>query len=246
MISKDLYTTSDDFVISDIVEYDMRDAGYNIIKSLHLLDDNTINALSEDKTKRKIEIGKLQRKDKQLALNLKNGFRDYREKFIISNDIIDDEIIAIKKDAIFVTKYCYDTIFDSVEFVEKNIYSIFAKLNRYEVYIGDNKIDIKGIHDDILEHHKPYMMSIINRTLISLAFNDKKSTIRQLVSFINDYKHRRCNINMYKPLNSDKFNMKLNDQIISIESLGQSYVQDVDISWNYRNIIIPLINLVNS
>lgn len=50
---------------------------------------------------------------------LNDKFVEVRKWFFENNDIQDDDILSIKKDAIITTKRCLATEFDNIRFVER-------------------------------------------------------------------------------------------------------------------------------
>ena len=66
----------------DMLEYDMKEGGYSIIREESLLTKDEIEELSHyTKDERHVKIGKLQRGNPDLSKNLQNGFRKYRLLF---------------------------------------------------------------------------------------------------------------------------------------------------------------------
>ena len=82
---------------NDIIEYDIRDAGFSIIKQYKLLPDEKIRELSmmQKGDERHIAIGKLQRDDKELSKRLLEKFTEVRTIFLSANNISDNDIISV-------------------------------------------------------------------------------------------------------------------------------------------------------
>ena len=92
---------------NEIYEYDIKSAGFNLIKRNKLIDDYKIKRLeSLPKKVRQIQIGLMTRADKKLKDDLNNAFIDIRREFFEANRLEDDHILSIKKDAIFTFKPC--------------------------------------------------------------------------------------------------------------------------------------------
>ena len=100
-----------DLLIHDIVEYDMRDGGLSIIEEDKLLPPNLIEKFSkmEKGIKRNAAIGKLRYKKEYADIPAKQNaaFTKYRLLFGEFNELEDEDVLSIKKDAIFSKKYCY-------------------------------------------------------------------------------------------------------------------------------------------
>ena len=154
------YTTPIKFISGDVFEYDIKAAFLTFVlnyctdivsvqKLEHLKD------ISDNKLKRNIYIGLLQRGYKpMLGEKLTDLTKMFLDHFIRENQLSFDDIVSIKKDAIFVTKKCNVLLIDKVTFVEKNHYNYFYKFRsgkgqQLELYTGDNDSSLKGA-----QHHQ--------------------------------------------------------------------------------------------
>lgn len=211
-----------------IYEYDMKDAGFSIIKSYNLLDIDMIKKLSKlDKKVRTIEIGKLMGQNKEFSNRLNSQFGEIRKFFIDSNYISDNDLISVKKDALFCIKECSQLKFGSIEFRIKNKYSSYIRFpynNNLEIYYNDGgQIDVKGINDFNLDKHRLYMLDFIYKCINYLE-NKNPIIKRFIIKFINDYK-----------------SLKL-DQAYYLEFNNLS--QNINPLFNYQKIIIPMIQII--
>lgn len=211
-----------------IYEYDMKDAGFSIIKSYKLLDIDTIKKLNlMDKKSRTIEIGKIMGCNKEFSNSLMNHFSELRKFFIDSNYIEDDDLIAVKKDALFCTKECNQLKFGSIEFRIKNKYSSYLRFpynNNLEIYYNDGgSIEVKGINDFNLDKHRLYMLDFIYK-IFKYIENKNPIIKRFILKFINDYK-----------------SLKL-DQAYYLEFNNLS--QNINPLFNYQKVIIPIIQII--
>ena len=118
-----------------IIEYDLKSANTSLCKEYGLLPKETIKEIEElPKKERVVRIGKLMRKDKTFTQNLKKAFIDIRRRFFEENQIEDEDILAIKKDAIFCLKEVKYTDFGECYFSDKNRYTSYMYLNGFEFY----------------------------------------------------------------------------------------------------------------
>ena len=243
-INKDI----EEIINEDIIEYDMKSAGLSIIKSHKLLDERTIGLLEIlPKDQRSIKIGNLQKGNKELTKQLNDGFEYYRKMFMESNGISDDQIISIKKDAIFTTKRCKYLEFDEVRFDDKNSYTsyyYFPGASKIELYYNKNKIDVKGIHDDNVKLHKDHMVEFFKR----YAYMNEQSTKSNIIKFIKEfsylYKTRQIDKGYYREFNvNSRFRLyeQITGQDVTVGYCENIDVNDIDIVYNYFTFIVPII-----
>lgn len=250
LYSKYIYTTNDfDFLINEkIIEYDIREAGWNLTKYYRLLSKSKIKELScLSKDRRKIEIGKLMRSDIEYNKELTESFSKMRKKFFIANELMDNNILSIKNDAIFVfKKICDNKKFDNVEFVEKNVYSSYHKFGKIEMYFNSSKniLDIKGISENKIHLHKSFI-NILKRIFLLVESNNKDDLIKFIKRFSDDYKNKRLVYNYYRELNPESCfrikNANMGAYQILLSGFDESFENSLDISYNYLNYILPII-----
>lgn len=213
---------------NEIIEYDMQDAGFSLIKQFKLLPDEKINELTKmgKGKERHIKIGKMQGEDKVFSKALSDKFADLRKIFISVNNLTDNEILSVKKDAIFTIGKCSKTKFGSIQFIPKNIYSSYVRfpnINDLEIYYSKDQIDIKGISDTIINRHRLYMLDFI-RNIISMIESKDIRVRRYLIKFIMDYKQHNLDDGYYLEFNSKS--------------------KDINILFNYREVIIKFLQIV--
>ena len=210
-----------------IYEYDIKNAGFSIINEFHLLSQDIIRDLSKmEKMKQTIEIGKLQRDDKEFSKRLLEKFAYCRKIFLMENDIQDDEIISVKKDAFFITKKCFKTKFGMTQFRIKNEYSSYLRFvenHNIELYYNDETLDIKGIGESGIYKHKLYMIVFINDMMGKLETHDS-GVKRYLKSFIRRYKSN------------------LLDEAYYLEFNNKS--MEIDPYYNWIHVITPFVKLI--
>lgn len=220
----------------EIIEYDMREAGFNLIQEYKLLPERVINTMKRaTKDARKIRIGQMERTNKELVAKKKEAFKEARKKFITANELEMQDIITIKKDAIFVSKRCDYTKFgEFIEFREKNYYTSFLSVGNLEIYCGPESYAVKGISDEKLINHEPYMMQFINDYCKKMETDSPERVISFTRRFIDKYKARELEMGYYLP-----FNRKSEFEFTEDEN-GKRVV---DISYNFQNILLPLIKI---
>ena len=232
-------------VSKEIFEYDISSAGFNLCRLYKLLSEDTLNRLEcLPKHERHIQIGLLCRKDQNLNENLKKAFIDIRKWFFEANNLTDNDILSIKKDAIFVYKRCDNTVNENLVFNMKNHYTSYYRINKKELYVG-NHLDIKGISDEKLELHKEYMVSFLYNIFKAIEQSSRTYVIREIKSFADYYKAKELEFGYYRELNETSL-FRCNYKFIG-ESLGLDVVDNLDmvnIAYNYMNYIVPLIEIL--
>lgn len=212
----------------DIIEYDIQDAGFSLIKQFRLLPDDKIRELaSMDKGfERHKAIGILQRDDKVLSKNLSDKFADVRRIFISTNNLTDNNIIGVKKDAVYTIGQCQRLVFGKVRFVPKNRYTSyirFSNVQNLEIYYSSDGIDIKGISEHAINRHRLYMMEFL-RTMIPMIEERDPGVKRYLSKFVREYKLGELTEAYYLEFNSKS--------------------RDINPMFNFQNIIVPCLMII--
>jgi hypothetical protein len=239
-----------------IIEYDLKSANTSLCKYYNLLDKKTIKKIEMmPKHDRVVTIGKLQRADKVFKENLKQAFKDIRLKFFKENNIDENDVLAIKKDAIFMLKPCNYTQFGECNFIPKNEYTSYIYLNRQlEVYFNrmgicdaPPKVDVKGISDISLKKHEGYLLEFLARLFTHLEDGNRTALFKFINNFVSKYKHRHLPVGYYREFNNlSIFRVNEWDATFSDDTfLPFEYPQEhLDIDYNFANVIIPIINLL--
>ena len=212
----------------ELTEFDLKDAGYNLIKEYKLLPSEEIERLSKmDKgVKRHIEIGMIQKNNPEFSKKLQEKFADMRYIFINSNNLKDDDIVSVKKDALFIIGQVKNKKFGKLEFRQKNVYSSylrFPNIQNLEIYWNNIQPDIKGMTEHAINRHRLYMYNFINE-MIKLIENNSPSVKRKMLKFISDYKYNLLDEGYYL-----EFNRKSTD---------------INPIFNFKNIIVPLVQII--
>lgn len=213
----------------EIIEYDMRDAGFSLIKQFKLLPPGKIRELEQlgKGEARHIAIGMLERDDKELSKALSSKFAEVRGIFISMNGLTDDQIVSVKKDAIYTIGQCKRLRFGLVQFVAKNTYSSylrFPNIQNLEIYYSSEATDVKGMGDTATNRHRLYMLNFL-RTMISLIEHKDRGCKRRIMKFIEEYKAHELDEGYYLEFNN----------------LSRA----INPSFNYLNVIVPLVQIIN-
>lgn len=242
-------------VNSLITEWDIKSANTSIMRYYQLLPDEKISKLeSMKKQDRVIAVGKLQRKDKRFTKELEKSFDDIIERFIDENNLDkEDDILSIKRDAVFVIgKSIHKSVFgnDIVKFVPKNEYVAYLRIKPYEFYFKklpsspDYQIDVKGLDDIACDKHKDGIFNFL-QDLIDTCSNyqmSRRKINEFMKNFVTLYKNRELPIDYYREFNgSSAFKCRIMDQEVMFDVIGEDLMENIDTSYNYINLILPLI-----
>jgi hypothetical protein len=244
--SKANYTSKEILFVynSRIDEYDMKSAGFSIIKQNKLLPAETIRQLERlDKQTRNIEIGKLRGKDYALSKGMARGIRSTMEDFIKNNKIDDSSIISIKNDAVFILDTIPSiTTVNGINFVKKNSYTSFLNLNRVEFYYSENSSDIKGLGPGIQSRQGPYLLNHIIQLIRTKESSSNSSIIKQCAEFDRKYLNKLLPIQYYEELSSQggyKISEDGNTTDMFYTLPDEKMKPFIDITYNYLNYILP-------
>ena len=249
LYEQDTYTTRELYVVAHITEWDIKKAGPSILFWKGLITEKQYQwLLTLPSLERSIQVGLMQRRSKEINYGLTKGFVEARQFFFESNKIEDADVIAIKKDAIYLrNKYPTCNVIGPVEFRPKNTYTTFLMLpDRSEVYYyydvmsSKELIDIKGISDSNLVLHEPYMIDLIK----AILYSGQTETVKDTIDFIREvgkqYLSRQMDIGYYREFNNRslfKSNYVIANQIMYLENAPNNLdlnMKDLDISYNYN------------
>lgn len=232
-----------------IYEYDIQSAGYNITREFKLLPEKEINKLNKmTKKERHIYIGCQMRKNKKYKEDMKQGFTNARKLLFESNNIVDDNVITIKKDAIFTLSPCDKTEFGYINFATKHQYTSYIRLGYLEIFYNSklDTFDIKGISDDLLECHEKGMLKFFRKYIAWMESKDKM-VLSKLMRFINRYKSYDLKSDYYRSFDVNSSYTEKNDGSDILNYVMNEYDDDdvcnLDISYNYFNILVPLLEI---
>ena len=194
-----------------------------------------------DKHSRTVKEGKLQKENKELAKKIVDGLSNVRLAFGVINNISDDRVLSIKKDAVFLinTLVTKPSINDVFVFREKGKYTSYINLNNKEFYLGvDDTLDVKGLSADVKEKQKDYFLNDIRKILKSGERLSQDQLYLMIKTYRSKYLNRQLNIETYRDLSTGRFHVGKYE----LDAVSQDMINDIDISQNYLNYIVPLIN----
>lgn len=219
----------------EIIEYDMREAGFSLTKEYELLPKSTIKTLERMKKDfRKVELGKIQRDNKEYREELKLSFKHARKLFIMANHLEKNDIVSIKKDAIFTLKRCKQTkVGDYIEFRIKNRYSSYMQLERNIEFYYNGDLDIKGMNSKNYSLHERYVIDFIKKFMKKMETSSEENVLDFTAKFLTDYKMRRLDVGYYRTFDHNSYYKLMNSDLI-FDEFNQEDIDELDISTNYK------------
>jgi hypothetical protein len=237
----------------NIREYDIQDAGFSLIKFHNLLSEDEIKRLENlPKVFRHKEIGIMRGSRKGFSKDLSDAMRVAVELFLVENEIETSELLAIKNDAVFIVsnKHIKKTKHHGATFVNKESYTSYLYINGVEYYYNSflDKMDIKGLNKKVVATHSSCLLNFIKNILhYNEIMVDTDDVIESLAEFRSDYIELKLEKNFYRHLSHDNgFTLKsLRGQRTQyvLSSISDSDKSDLDITYNYMHIILPIISI---
>jgi hypothetical protein len=225
---------------NEIIEYDMKDAGFSLTKEYKLLPQETIDKLEKyRKQQRTIEIGKIQRKNKTYTEQLKQAFQNARELFFLSNGLEKPDIISVKKDAIFTRKRCANQQFgEFINFRPKNYYTSYINFgNNIEFYYNPYQLDIKGMNDENVKLHEDYLIKFIKGFINRMETRTIRSAFEYYRHFLTKYKWKELELGYYRTFDHRSV-YEMEDEDATFGDYYEDRVEDVDIKFNYFTLLL--------
>lgn len=229
-----------------ITEWDIKSAGFSVLKFRKLLPESQLQELERlDKHTRTVREGLLQKERPDIAEAIVNTLSQVRQAFVLLNHIPEDAILTIKKDAIFLINQTptVPIIKDTFEFRKKNTYTSCLILpGKKEFYYSarTDELDVKGISKEVVEKQEEYLLNDIKKFLRSGEKVSSDVLFNLLKSYRSKYLNRQLPLETYRELDSGSFRFKK----YMMNNIDESMREEVDISQNYMNYLLPLIQSI--
>ena len=240
----------DKVINSRIIEWDIKSGNTSIMRAFNLCPIERIQELEEMKKQdRVIAVGNMM-KDSEFSKKLEAGFNQVVNEFMELNGLNkDDDVLRIMRDAVYVINkpIKYDTIREYCHFIPKNEYIGYFFLSPYEFFISQHSIDVKGIDDEKLKSHENGTLRVIRDVYDAcVEYNMDQVKINAFMKGVVDaYIHRDLEFDAYREFNNESnFRINMYGHEILSDAITERDLSDVDISFNYLKIIIPLIKLL--
>ena len=232
------YTIPSNFIIHPIYEYDIRKANISILLNEGCITQDQYDYLYRaPNDERKVTIGLMQRDNPKLSDILNEGFQKARYNLVYHNNIQDEEIISIKKDAMFITRPLRYTNFGCINFIRKSVYSMMIKVNKLEIYFNLREdgydLDVKGIKDEKLDKHQPFYLSALCEILSEIQLKKFDSAVHYILDFIRQYNSFKLPIGFYREFNhTSLFRINTFNSVFYIDDISENDLLNLDISAN--------------
>lgn len=227
----------------NIYEYDMSSGGFNILRSKKVFSKDVEDSLLKmNKEERNITIGKILRKKPKLSEILINGFKEYMTEFCKVNGIKNEEILSIKKDAIFIiNKRCKNLkLNEYVELKEKNKYTSYLYLSEIEFYNNRFDCHVKGINDNILDRN--LFFNEIKNIMKLMEKNNDEVLFRYLRKLQKNYLEYEVDKEMYREFNSNnQFRVEVIGKSFYFDNIEEEMLDYISIEYNYYTYLVPII-----
>ena len=240
----------DKVINSRIIEWDIKSGNTSIMRAFNLCPIERIQELEEMKKQdRVIAVGNMM-KDSEFSKKLEAGFNQVVNEFMELNGLNkDDDVLRIMRDAVYVINkpIKYDTIREYCHFIPKNEYIGYFFLSPYEFFISQYGIDVKGIDDEKLKSHENGTLRVIRDVYDAcVEYNMDQVKINAFMKGVVDaYIHRDLEFDAYREFNNESnFRINMYGHEVLSDAITERDLSDVDISFNYLKIIIPLIKLL--
>lgn len=243
LYDKKNYSIGVNYIFNQYIrEYDISKANISVLYSKGIINEELYTKLYyADRMTRQVYIGMMIKNNKKIQEVLVEGIIEAKQKLFEANGINDNDIIAIKNDAVFILNKIPRVLsFDGVTFVHKNTYTSFMRIGNLEVYYGADMdkevIDIKGIKDTDLELYHMDFLNIVIDYFRYIQKSGPEIALQYITSIIHSYLNKELPINAYRRFRSS------NDFVLNLHTMSYSVTQldntvqnknNIDISYNF-------------
>jgi hypothetical protein len=235
-------------------EYDMEDAGWSIIKRRRIFKDGVIERLEGlGKHERNVAVGKLLIDNKTASKEFMAELARARVAFVEDNGIEDYQILAIKRDALFVvgrTALKTEVCNGAYRFKAKNRYSSFYRLDRQvELYYSawDDRLDVKGIAKGARESQQDFLIKDLGGLVRASERLDQAGILAVLRRYRSKYLSRDLPVETYREMglnNAYRTRLSVTGSPVYMHNATEGDLDEIDITYNYTRVLIPLISLI--
>ena len=223
------YKTDLSLVSCPIYEYDMRKANISVLLEKNVISEDLYTKLyNGDRLYRQIYIGNMIKNNPVIGVLLKTGIKDAKKRLFETYNIQDNEVIGIKNDAVFLTKYLGEEVnFSPIVFIKKNKFTLYCRIFRIELFfllqsMSDDILIVKGIGEEKYKYHKDFMFDFIKVLFREYQTNGPKETIMLLRTFYYNYINRLLDVGYYRGMDSDMYD------VVTSSELYQYHIKNIE------------------
>lgn len=250
------YLAPIDYCVDRIIEYDIRHANTSVMRRYSsVLSPEVLDKLDSLGNQRNIEFGKLERDSSsgsKIKKALSKGIIQAKHELFRANLIQDADVLSVKNDAVFIIgRRLKHTTFGSVTFAQKNTYSAYLHIQKFEFYYNrrHDELAVKGLSNDILSEpdHQSGMVVFIKTVMRYLADNNRKSLRKYLLEFTQQYKALELPYQYYREFNADncyRSKYDMGDFSFNYTQVNDSYRSELVTTFNYRYYVLPVIQML--
>ncbi|QXN70161.1 hypothetical protein INTERNEXUS_120 [Bacillus phage vB_BspM_Internexus] len=230
-----------------IREYDMTNAGVNILRKNNVITEEEYQHLnSMEKLKKNKTVGLFLKKNPDISEALINEFVLIRKELFEKNNIDDDDILSIKKDAVFIInkKLTNLELNEYYKFQEKNRYISYISIDNKEFYYkSDRTLDIKGYSKEIKEFHKDYLFKDLEELLFLDTHNEENALFEKLIQLKYNFVTRELPYQYYLDLIYGKYLYGILNHMYYLDEITEDLKKYVLIN-NNLNFLLRVINIL--
>jgi len=236
------------YLKNKITEYDMQNAGINILYHNGVFTKEQYDNLNRmSKLEKNIVVGKFLKNNPDISEALMDEFIKIRYDLFLLNDLHDEDVLSIKKDAIFIVD-------KSLKHLELNENYRFTKKNSYEGYINvigkefyyknlTDGFDIKGISKRVKEVQNGFMFKRMAE-ILSLDMNGNKDlAFEKLIQLKLEFLNFELPKQFYYDIIHDSYICEVCGFLLGLDEMDDSMKTNSKIDTNL-NFINNFINAV--
>lgn len=232
---------------TSIIEYDMSNAGINILFNKGFLKQDMVDHLNKmNKLTKNITVGKMLQKNPEWNKVMMEEFIKIRKYFMEINNLTDDDILSIKKDAMFIINKKPKNLVLSENYIfrEKGTYDTYLNLKNKEFYVNiyEGKFDVKGFSKEALEVQEDHFINFIITSLV-LDREDRFKMFEHIKTYRTLFLNYDLDVENYYDLDDNGYLYKYGkDSVVAVRSDFPPKNKKTCIFNNNYEYLIELIN----
>ena len=112
-----------------------------------------------------------------------------------------------------------------------------------EFYYNYEKLDVKGMNDENIALHEDYMIKFIKSFFLKMETESEEDVIKFTRRFIDKYKRKELEGGYYRTFDYRSIIEVTTEDDVLYKDYWEDKKEDIDISYNYKNILLKLIQI---